>query len=459
MNNLPLKIANAQAFWGDRSDAALDLVTNNPDIDYITFDYLAEISLSIMAIQRSKEPSLGYAKDFVTVVKSLIPYWKAGGKAKLISNAGGLNPKGCAEACYKVLHDAGCQSISIGYSHGDDVLNILKKDPKNPNYFQLDHHKSLDTIAERLVSANAYVGASSIVDALKMGAQIVITGRVADPSLTVAPCVFHYKWSWNDYNSLAGATVAGHLIECGTQACGGISTHWLEFENIQSQPIGFPIIEIASDGSCIITKADNSGGIVNLETIKEQLVYEIGDPENYLSPDVRVSFLALKVSESGKNRIAVSGAIGFKPPDTLKVSACYHDGFRAEGTLAFFGSEAVKKAYRCSEVVKNRLSQKNQLPVRFHVDVLGEGVVVPGIGHTEADLKETILRMAAADQDFKKVEAFTKEFAPLVTSGPQGTTGYTSGRPQIKPVYSYWPCLISRHQVNMQAALLEGASK
>lgn len=458
MKNPPLKIANAQAFWGDRSDAALELVTANPDLDYITFDYLAEISLSIMAIQRAKDPALGYAKDFVTVVKSLIPYWKAGGKAKLISNAGGLNPKGCAEACYKVLQAEGCQNITIGYSQGDDVLSQLKKDPSNSNYYQLDRPESLENIVDRLVSANAYVGAGSIVEALELGARIVITGRVADPSLTVAPCIFHYKWKWDDYNLLAGATIAGHLIECGAQVCGGISTHWLEYANYR-EFIGFPIVEIDSNGSCIITKAAHSGGVVNLETVTEQLVYEIGDPENYLSPDVRVSFLSLKISQTGKDRVLIEGAQGFKPPETLKVSACYQEGFRAEGTLAFFGSEAIQKAYFCSEIVKNRLSHKNLLPSRFHVDVLGGGVVVPGIGKAKEELKETILRLAAADQDINKVEAFSKEFAPLVTSGPQGTTGYTSGRPQVKPIYSYWPCLISRHLISMQTALLKDAAQ
>lgn len=453
MNTSFLKIANAQAFWGDRSDAAFELVTSNPEIDYITFDYLAEISLSIMAIQRTKNPDAGYAKDFLSVIHSLIPYWQAGGKAKLISNAGGLNTKGCAEACAKILKEAGLKSLRVGYVYGDNVLEILQNDPENPLYSQLDTSQNLKTVANQLVSANAYAGAEAIVESLKMGAHIVVTGRVADPSITVAPCIFHYGWSWTDYDRLAGATIAGHLIECGTQVTGGISTHWLNLEH--QQHIGFPIVEIDAEGRCIVTKAKDSGGEVTIETVKEQLLYEIGDPARYLSPDVEVSFLSLDLSENGKNRVLVTGAKGNKPPETLKVSACYPNGFRSEGTLALFGEKAITKARICSEIVKERLSNQGLMPSRFQVDIIGEGNVVPGIGRSNIESKETILRMAAADSDEKKLDAFAKEFAPLVTSGPQGLTGYTSGRPQIRPIYSYWPCLIKRTQVHMKTALVE----
>ncbi|MCE5317657.1 MAG: DUF1446 domain-containing protein [Parachlamydia sp.] len=441
-----LKIGNAQGFWGDSPLAPARLVKQQHDLDYLTLDYLAEVSLSIMAIQREKDPKAGYARDFVEVVRSLVPLWKEGSKCKVVANAGGLNPVGCAEACKKVLEEAGCPDIRIGVVAGDDVLPLLRQDPDNSLYANLETGEPLSSIADRLVAANAYLGAQAIAEALKQGAQIVITGRVADPSLTVGPCLAHYGWALTDYDRIAGATVAGHLIECGTQVTGGLTTHWLEIED--PAHIGFPVVEIDEDGRCVVTKPWETSGQVDVAAVKEQLLYEIGDPGRYLSPDATVSFLSLVLEDAGPNRVRVSGAKGSAPPETLKVSVAYRDGFKVEGMLAIIGPEAAKKARRLGEIVLQRVQDAGYELERSHIECLGNGDLVPGVLHQPPNLPECILRIAAADRRKEALECLARELAPLVTSGPQGTTGYISGRPKIRPLFGYWPCLVSRNKIS-----------
>jgi len=435
-----LKIANAQAFWGDSLTAAASLIHQQPDIDYITLDFLAEVSLSIMAAQKVKDSSAGYAQDFVEVVKSLIPYWLSGSKVRIVTNAGGLNPQACAQACAEILRQAGC-SLLIAVIAGDNVLDIIKAEPETSTFNNLETQVPISEVLSKLLTANAYMGAKPLAEALKKGAAIVITGRVADPSLTVAPCVAHFDWALTDYDRLAQATIAGHLIECGTQVTGGISDDWLNLPNLAQ--IGFPIIEMSSDGSFIITKPSESGGRVSVETVKEQLLYEIGDPQRYLSPDATVSFLSLKLEETGSNRIKVVGALGSAPPSTLKVSATYHEGFKAEGMLAIVGRNVQIKARRCGEIILERLTKAGFVPERSLIECLGCGDITQGVlANSHLQPFECILRICVADRRREVLEHFSREIAPMVTSGPPGTTGYTSGRPHIRPVLGYWPCLI-----------------
>lgn len=448
-----LKIANAQAFWGDRSDAAEALLRQQPDLDFITLDYLSEVSMSIMAVQREKDPNAGYARDFIDVILSLIPFWKQGSKVKIITNAGGLSPQRCGLACVEALKKANCEHIRVGIVTGDDVLTIIQNHPDRSSFENLDTGESIAGIASELVTANAYLGSKPIVDALDMGLSIVITGRCADPSLTVAPCVSHFGWRWDDYDRIAQATVAGHLIECGTQVCGGISTDWLELEDLMN--FGFPFVEVEEDGSFIITKPAMTGGVVDLRTVKEQLLYEIGDPNSYLSPDVTVSFLSLILKDLGDNRVSITGAKGRSPQETLKVSATYKDGYKTEAFLAIFGRHAKKKAQKCGEIILEHAAQAGYALERSSIECLGTGAVVPIALATECEPLECILRISAADHRFEALEYLTKLIAPMVTSGPQGTTGYTSGRPQIRPVFGYWPCLITATEVTPHVETVE----
>ncbi|MBI4559042.1 MAG: DUF1446 domain-containing protein [Candidatus Hydrogenedentes bacterium] len=443
-----LRVANVQGFWGDSMDAPARTVRRQPNLDYMTLDYLAEVSMSILAVQRERDPNAGYARDFVDVVKSLIPAWQSGAKVKVISSAGGLNPNGCAQACIQALQEGGCTGMKVGVVSGDDIVSLVRSDfTENPtaDYPNLEDGASIRTVLDRLVTANAYFGAAPIVEALRMGANIVVTGRVADPSLTVAPTVFHYGWDWTDYDCLAGAVVAGHLIECGAQITGGISTEWLDVSDPAN--MGYPIAEMHEDGSCVITKPEGTGGVVNERTVKEQLLYEIGDPAKYITPDATASLFSLEVREEAPNRVRVSGARGIAPPHTYKVSATYRDGFWAQGQITVFGRDAVAKANRCGAVIFERVRQAGYDLQRTSVECLGSGACAPGIVPEPRDGLETVLRISAADTRREAVERFTKEIAPLVTNGPQGVTGYAAGRPLVHPVFGYWPCLIDKSRV------------
>lgn len=394
-----IRIGNAQAFWGDAPDAPKDLLMQQPDLDYLTLDYLSEVSMSILAIQKKKDPSAGYARDCVSAIASLPE-----SPVKIITNGGGLNPKGCADALIK----AGVKR-RIAIVYGDDVLQQFPE--------------------KQWLTANAYFGAEGIVEALKKGAEIVICGRIADPSLTVAPCIYHFNWDPSDYDKIAQATVAGHLIECGTQVTGGISGQWLSID--RPEKIGFPIAEIHSDSSFVITKPLQTEGCVNEYTVKEQLLYEIGDPSCYISPDVTVSFLSLQLEDDGDHRVKVTGAKGKAPLSTYKVSATFFDGYKAEGLLSLFGNAIKEKAKKAGEALVRKVAPESSL-----VEVLGCGDLVPGAAGVFSET-ECVLRIAVADANKEVVESFSKHLASLVTSGPPGTTGYTSGRPKVREIFGF----------------------
>lgn len=441
-----LRIGNAQGFWGDRPGAAARLIAKQPDLDYITMDYLAEVSMSILARQRDKNPALGYAQDLLNELKLLIPFWKKGLKFKLISNGGGLNPLGCAQAAAAILQGL---PLKIGVVYGDDVFPFVQS---GGDFNHLESGDSIGTIKDSLVTANAYFGAKGIVEALEQGADIIITGRTADPSLIVGPAVYHFGWKWDEYDKLAGATVAGHLIECGTQVTGGIYTDWLDVPDPAN--MGFPFVELSQDGSFVVTKPENTGGLVNEDIVKEQLLYEIGDPGNYLSPDVTVSFLSLALKTVGKDRVLVSGAKGTAPPNTYKVSATFRSGYMAEGMLTLFGSDIYKKAHRCGEIIIDRVKQSGYVLEKFNIECLGGGDVAPQVAPA-VNTKECVLRVSAHDSRKEALECFSKEFAPLVTSGPPGTTGYFSARPKPREVYGYWPTLIAVEKVKPIIQIIE----
>src|SRR5262245_29373969 len=370
-----LKIANACAFWGDQPDAAARLVAAEPALDFLTLDYLAELSLSIMASRRERDPAAGYAGDFIEVIRSLAPFYLKGGRTRIVTNAGGLDPARCAQAVRDELWRAGLNRLRIAVVAGDNVLQRLQRDPSR--FLNLETGEALTTRIDRVVAANAYLGAAPIAAALQAGADIVITGRVADPSLTVGPCLAHFGWTPTELDAIAGATIAGHLIECGTQVCGGFSTDWLEVPH--AHDIGFPIAELSRDGSCVITKPPHTGGAITLQTIKEQLLYEVGDPEHYLSPDATVSFGSVRLEQLETNRVRVSGAKGSPPPSTYKVSAAYRDGFKAHGQLTVFGHDAVKKGRHAGEALLRRLAERGCSFRESLVECLGTGASVRGI--------------------------------------------------------------------------------
>jgi hypothetical protein len=445
------KIANAAGFLGDNLDAPRRLV-EAAEVDYLTLEYLAELTMSILARLREKDPQAGYASDFVTVLRSLCPALRAQPGLKIVTNAGGVNPHACARAAAQILAESQLGEAGVGVVSGDDILGRLEDlRVAGCPLANLDTGQPLAELKQPIVSANAYLGAQPIVEALAKGARIVIAGRVADASLTVGPAVHEFGWAWDDYDRLARASVAGHLIECGAQVTGGFYTHWPE---VDLNTIGYPIAEIDETGNCVITKPPGSGGTVNRMTVCEQLVYEIGDPRHYLTPDVDVDFTTVEVEELGPDRVAVRGARGAPAPEQLKVSLAYRDGYMASGQLLVYGSDCLAKAKTCADAILSRLSAFRL--ERVNVEYLGAGDGVPGQARTSSDLREVVLRVSVHAADREAAERFTRELAPLATSGPAGLAGYTAARGSVRPVFAYWPTLVPRELIEPKVEVRSG---
>jgi len=447
---MSLRIANGAGFLGDNLDAPR-LLVEGAKVDYLTLEYLAELTMSILARQREKDPSAGYASDFLDAVKSLIPALKTQPQLKLVTNAGGVNPVACAAAAARILADAGFTDMNLGVVAGDDLLPRLPElQTASCRFDNLETAQPLAELKAPIVSANAYLGARPIAEALASGARIVITGRVADASLTVGPVMHEFSRRWDDWKFLAGASVAGHLIECGAQVTGGLYRHW---QSLDLANVGYPIAEIADNGSCVITKPDGTGGIVNRHTVIEQIGYEIGDPAHYLTPDVDVDFTTVEVHQIGPDRVQVRGATGQPAPSNYKVSLAFQDGYTASGMLVVYGPDCMEKAQACGKIILDRVARGGFKLEQTLVELLGAGAAVPeGFAGSQglkaaATQQEVVLRVSARDLRREAVERFTKEFAPLITSGPPGIAGYAAGRPQVRPVYAYWPTLIPKEHV------------
>jgi hypothetical protein len=452
-----IRVGNGAGFWGDNLDAPRRLCEAGR-LDYLTLEYLAELTMSILAHQKSRDPSAGWVTDFGEVIASLVPSLRAQPGLKIVTNAGGMNPRGCAAAIADVLVQQGLPDIVIGAVSGDNLFPRLDELLRaGESFAHFETGQPIDSIRNRIVSANAYLGAGGIVESLAGGARIVMTGRVADASLTLGPAVYELGWNWldwaqRDWDRLAAATVAGHLIECGAQCTGGMFSAWRP--EISLSDVGYPIAEISDDGRVIITKPPESGGTVNVETVAEQLVYEIGDPTHYLTPDVDTDFSHVRLSQVGIDRVEVSHARGAPPPETLKVSLAYQDGFMAAATLVVCGPNAVENARAAAAMILDGLASAGVRLARTHVEILGNGDTLPGLAMSPAsDPWDVVLRVSAADPSRAALERFVREFAPLVTAGPPGITGYTGGRAKPHPVLAYWPTTVSRAQLNPEVVM------
>ena len=434
-----VRIGNGCGFWGDNLDAPIHLARDGR-LDYLTLEYLAELTMSILAAQKAKDPAAGFASDFLDVLTRLVPILKQLPNLKIVTNAGGMNPHGCAKKAREILSTAGLADRKIGIVSGDDLMSRLDRGLNH-----LDTGEPLASIRDRVVSVNAYLGAKPIVEALAGGASIVITGRVADASLTVGPAAFEFGWDFADLDRLASATVAGHLIECGAQVTGGL---WINADyDTRLAQVGYPIAEMAEDGSFTISKPEGSGGVVNIETVSEQLLYEVADPARYFTPDVTADFTSVKLTQTTRDVASVSPARANGVTDTYKVSIAYRNGFMAAGTLLIFGPNAADKARRSGAILLEKLRQAGIWFAESNIEALGAGDCVPGVVKSIGEPAEVVLRVAVRDANRSHVERFTKEFAPLVTSGYPGTTGYTTGRPPVREVFAYWPALIAKSAV------------
>jgi len=447
MTQRTVRVAAGQGFWGDWLEAPVRQVQGGP-IDYLMLDYLAEVTMSIMQKQKSRDPKLGYARDFVPLMERILPDVAAKG-IRVTSNAGGVNPRACAEAVRETARKLGLSGkVRIALVTGDDILPRLDDLlARGHELRDMDSGRPLATIRAQVLSANAYLGMAPIVEALRGGAHVIITGRVTDTGLTLGPLFHEFGWDRNDWDKVAAGTVAGHIIECGAQASGGnLLKGWRQVKGLSSP--GFPIVEASADGSFVVTKHPGTGGVVSVASVSEQLVYEMGDPNSYITPDGIADFTTIRLAQAGRDRVRVSGIKGRERTDKLKVSIAYFYGYKAVGTLVYSWPEAYDKAKAADRILRQRLKD---LGLEFE-QILTEFVGVdathgPLSGPPGPDIPEVQLRIGVRARDKAPVERFTRELAPLVLTGPPSVTGFAGGRPEVQEVVAYWPALIDRKEI------------
>jgi hypothetical protein len=448
-----IRIANGQGFWGDSVDAPARLVEEGP-LDYLTLDYLAEVTMSILHKLRRRDPSAGYATDFVDLVRRLLPRLVEK-NVRVIANAGGVNPHGCCAALRAVAREAGFPDLAIGVVSGDDIFDrldgILASGCLLSN---MDDGRPLAEIRDRVLSANVYISSFPIAEALAGGARIVLAGRSTDPGLVLGPLIHEFGWGRAEWNRLAAGTVAGHIVECGAQCTGGNFTRWWEIEGWDR--IGYPIVEAEPDGVFVVTKHDGTGGMVTTQTVSEQLVYEMGDPRRYITPDVVADFTSIRLAPDGTDRVRVEGIRGVPATDSCKVSISYLDGWKAVGQLTIAGPWAVEKARICADALWGRLKRAGFTYQETLTELVGLNTCHGAIPKPPSHLNEVVLRVGVKDQDRRKVDRFGKEIAPLVTSGPPGVTGFAGGRPKATEVVSFWPALIPKDLVETTVSVDRG---
>ena len=442
MNQKTVRIGSASGFWGDTASAAPALVKGG-DIGYLVFDYLAEVTMSILAAQKGKDPNAGYATDFVHItMKALLPELKAKG-IKVVANAGGVNPMACRDALAKVAEELGIP-LKIGVVLGDDLS------PRAAEFRERGITEMFSGAAfpQRTASINAYLGALPIARALDAGAEVVITGRCVDSAVTLGVLVHEFGWQPGDFDKLAQGTLAGHLVECGAQSNGGLFTDW---ETVPDWDIiGFPIVEAEADGSFVITKVAGSGGLVTPATVAEQMLYEIGDPRAYHVPDVACDFTDVRYEQVGADRVRVTGARGRAPTATYKVSCTFMDGFRNMAFLTIAGEQAAAKARRTGEALFKRMERmlgEQGLPPfsEKRIEVIGAEDMYGA--HARSNSREVVLKMAIKTPSKATAELFAREFAAAGTSMSPGTTGLVGGRPTPTPVIRLFSFLIPKAEV------------
>jgi hypothetical protein len=442
-----VRVAAGPGFWGDWLEAPRRQVEGGP-IDYLMLDYLAEVTMSILQKQKERDPKMGYARDFIGAIDSVLPAIVERG-VRVIANAGGVNPVSCAHAVKDLAGARGAGGkVKIGVVTGDDLLPRLDDlMARGHALANMETGEPLSDVRDRVLSANAYIGSTPIVEALARGAQVVVTGRSTDTALTMAPLRFEFGWSPDDWNKLAAGIVAGHIIECGAQCSGGnCLIDWRDVPDLAN--VGYPIVNAHADGTFEISKHPGTGGRISVPTVTEQLVYEMGDPHSYITPDVVADFTTIKLEQVGPDRVRVFGIGGRPPTDKLKVSIAYRAGFKAVGTLVYVWPDALEKAQAADRVLRERL---DRLGLRFD-KILTEFVGAsathgPLAGAPNADLPEVQLRFGVRGEDRAAVERFTREIAPLVLNGPPSVTGFAGGRPKVEEIVAYWPALIDKTEV------------
>jgi len=450
-----IRIASGQGFWGDLPSAPVNQVRRGP-IDYLVMDYLAEVTMSIMQKQRMRNPDYGYARDFVDVVAEVLPDIVEK-NIKVISNAGGVNPDACKDAILEVIREKGYSDLKVAVIDGDDILDRIDELVENGHELNnMDTGAPITTVKDQLLSANVYFGSRPVVEALNQGADIIISGRVTDTGLTLAPMIYEFDWKFDDYDKIAAGTIAGHIIECGGQVSGGNFTDWEQVENYVD--LGFPIIEAYPNSEFFVTKHEGTGGLISEMTVKEQLMYEIGDPAEYITPDVIADFTSIQLEEVEKDRVKVFGISGEPETETYKISASYNDGYKLSSTLVYSWPDALRKAKKASEVIRGRAENLGLEIDKFNVEFIGlNGCNEQPVTGEDLDTEynEIQLRVSASGNSRDDLNRLGKEFAPLILTGPSSVTGFAGGRPKASEIVAFWPALMDKKAVEPRVRMFE----
>jgi hypothetical protein len=450
-----IRIANGQGFWGDSLEAPVEQVRRGP-LDYLTLDYLAEVTMSILQKQRSRDPKTGYARDFVDMIARVLPDLVER-RVRVIANAGGVNPAACREAVLDVARRQGID-IKVATVAGDDILDRLDDFlARGVELKNMETGEPLSAIRDHVQSANVYFGAFPVAEALGRGAQIVITGRVTDTGLALAPMIHEFGWRTDEWDKLAAGTIAGHTVECGAQCTGGNCQ--VDWETIPDPAgIGYPIIESEHDGTFCITKHAGTGGRVTIASVKEQLLYEMGDPREYITPDCVADFTTIQLEQAGPDRVRFTGIRGRPATGFYKVSISYLAGFKAMGSLVYAWPDAYQKARAADQILRQRLERLGLKFEAMRTEFLGANAC-HGIAAaepapaTEALLSEVVLRFGVRSENRAAVERFTREIPPLILNGPPAVAGLGEGRPRVEEIVAYWPALIPKREVTPEVSL------
>src|SRR6478736_2478770 len=429
-SNRIVRVAAGQGFWGDWLDAPRRQVEGGP-VDYLMLDYLAEVTMSILQKQKERDPNMGYARDFIGAMESVLPAVVDRG-VRVVANAGGVNPVACARAVLDVAKARGAEGkLRVGVETGEPLA----------------------TVRDRVLSANAYIGSVPIVEALAREANVVVTGRSTDTALTMAPLRHEFGWGAEDWDKLAAGIIAGHIIECGAQCSGGNCLYdWQNIPDLAN--VGYPIVEGAADGTFVVAKHPNTGGRISIRSVTEQLVYEMGDPHSYITPDVVADFTTIHLEDAGENRVRVFGIEGRPPTDKLKVSIAYRAGFKAVGTLVYSWPDALPKAQLADRVLRERLDNLGLKFDKVLSEFVGASAPHGPLAGDPGNPPEVQLRFGVRGEDKNAVERFTREIAPLVLNGPPSVTGFAGGRPKVEEIVAYWPALIDKTEVQTSVEVI-----
>lgn len=455
MDKKIIRIGGGQGFWGDSPDAAIDMIKNG-NLNYMACDYLAELTMSILQRQKNKNPETGYARDFLTLFKEIAreSYEK---NIKIITNAGGVNVKGAIDKAYEIAKDENLKGYKLGYVEGDDLKDTLKELMENGYDFKsIDTGESLKELNKEILNANVYFGHEPIVEALDRGANLVLTGRAADSALFLSPLMYEFKWKENDYNNIARGIIVGHLLECGGQASGG--NYEYDWRNVKDMDnLGFPIAELTKEKT-FITKTNTSGGLITEESLKEQLLYEIHNPKEYITPDVVADISEVELNEVGKDRVEVKNVKGTKRTDTLKLSIGYHAGYKVETYLNYAWPDAYEKAKYASEIILKKMKRKNMKYSDIRVDYVGLNALHLDVSNMSKEhienLNEVIMRISVRTDSKEEAQKIIPEIAPLQLNGPPGSS-FFGGRSRIQNVIALFPTLVPREMVDFKVNVVE----